>query len=275
MLKAASLDHSLMQHVRQEAFKMGIHCKRVRFPEDEKELSTVLCEIPSREDMPPEEVENVYFSSADYQSSRQVSKRISREAERQGHGKKLELTFKEKCSEAQENLNEWALHGHDRRGLERWANRTHGEERQQEQFQAIMTILQAQDEMLAERKSIDDEKLRKVSHKATKVSRHFARMLGKADLYAVEHERLAIESDADSAKTSATDISSSMSTSTEKTDDDISLPRIHNDQLKDSTHIHKSKRLYTRLPNFLQRTRSSGGKGTKGDPLHKASVKSL
>ena len=51
-----------------------------------------------------------------------------------------------------------------------------------------MAVLQAQDDMLYSKMPIDCEALRKVSHKATRTARHFARMMGKADAYAVGHD---------------------------------------------------------------------------------------
>lgn len=51
-----------------------------------------------------------------------------------------------------------------------------------------MAVLEAQDEMLQKTNGyIDIDRLRKVSYKSTKVARHFARMMGKADSYAVAH----------------------------------------------------------------------------------------
>jgi hypothetical protein len=166
--------------------------RSVSFPSSPTALHTVVCYIETREEL--DNVEDLYFTRTDYQASRSAAKTISKEAERCGYSKNLVDTFSSKSSDIQERLNLWAVHGHSRRGLERWANSKHGEERQQEQFQAIMAVLRAQDDMLAKKSStggaavLDCEKLRKISYKATKTSRHFARMLGKADSYAMAQE---------------------------------------------------------------------------------------
>ena len=113
---------------------------------------------------------------------------ISKESEKFGYSKTLDGVFQEKSKESQDCLNLWAASGHSRRGLERWANREHGEKRQQDQFNAIMTVLREQDDMISRKGKVNDEALRRVSHKATRISRHFARMMGKADSYAVAVE---------------------------------------------------------------------------------------
>ena len=158
------------------------------FPLDEAAISYVVCTVPHREDYSEGEVESLFFSRQEYQTSRSSAKVVSRESEKFGFSKYLIETFSEKAPDVQDKLNAWAVNGHCRRGLERWANPDHGEKRQQEQFHAIMAVLRAQDEMLARKREIDWEKLRKVSHKATKKSRHFARMMGKADSYAIAQE---------------------------------------------------------------------------------------
>lgn len=158
--------------------------KTVQFPD---EVATVVLEIPNREDFTTEDYENMWFSKTEYQVSRSECKIASRDAVRFGYSKNLDETFNEKNQDALDKLQSWAVSGATRRGLERWANRDHGEIRQTEQFKAVMAVLEAQDEMLSKDGVIDVEKLRKVSHKATKMARHFARMMGKADSYAVAH----------------------------------------------------------------------------------------
>lgn len=223
--------------------------KTVKFPDDEESMAKVVCEIECREDLTEEEIETLFFNKAEYSANRQKTKRISRDSERQGFSKKLEKSFVEKSSEVQDRLNDWALHGHERRGLERWANRDHGEKRQQLQFQAIMAVLQEQEDLISSGK-VDEEKLRKVSYKSTKEARHFARMMGKADAFAVDHQDQAAEDSSDAAST-RTDLSSM----TEATDDNISLPRMPDDE----KHPKQSKSKYM-LPNFLQRPKIRNNK---------------
>lgn len=163
-------------------------CRRVQFPESEELLATIVVTVPARTDYDEGELANLFFSRQDYQMSRSQAKVISKESERYGFSKNLEQTWAEKSSDAQDKLNAWAAQGHARRGLERWANGDHGEKRQQDQFQAIMAVLRAQDDMLARKRAIDVEKLRKVSHKSTKIARHFARMMGKADSFAIAQQ---------------------------------------------------------------------------------------
>ena len=165
-------------------------------------LHTVVCELPNREDFTPEDYAALWFSKAEYHTSRSEAKLISRDATRYGFSQNLNDTFGEKSNHSQEFLQLWCTTGDCRRGLERWANHEHGDLRNKEQFQAVQVVLEAQDLMFMAQHSasshtgatttttttMDHEKLRKVSHKATRTARHFARMMGKADSYAVAHE---------------------------------------------------------------------------------------
>lgn len=163
--------------------------RRVQFPDDEG-IFSVVCILPNREEFTDEDLELLWFSKADYHMGRSEAKVISRECVRFGFSSNLENTYTEKNTEAQERLQLWASHDGSRRGLERWANKEHGEKRQQDQFDAIMAVLEAQDELLANSRDgqFDIEKIRKVSSKATKTARHFARMMGKADSYAMAND---------------------------------------------------------------------------------------
>ena len=163
--------------------------RTVRFHEDDDALAKVVYEIPSLDDFTPEDHENLWFSKADYHMCRAEAKVISRESVRLGYSKSLDDIFSEKDAVAQEELQKWAMVDIAIRGLERWANKAHGELRQADQLDAVMAILEAQDEMLSCHKNgriVDAEKLRKVSTKVTKSARKFARMMGKADSLVIE-----------------------------------------------------------------------------------------
>lgn len=197
--------------------------KRVSFPseDDKRQLAQVVCTLPHREDFTDDDLHNLFFSRNDYQMSRSSARVVSKESERYGFSKSLDETYCEKSSAVQERLNEWAVSGHSRRGLERWANSKHGEERQQDQFQAIMTVLRCQDDMIARNNSIDVDKLRKVAHKATKTSRHFARMMGKADSYAMAQE---LRNEQEEEKSTATEMATeAMSCITVASDEDMTV----------------------------------------------------
>lgn len=211
-------------------------------------MANVVCTIPNREDLEDEHREMLYYSRSDYHMSRSTAKVISKESERYGFSKNLDDTFAEKSKGAQENLNLWSSHGHMRRGLERWSNREHGDTRQQDQFQTIMAVLRAQDDLLLKSKHADVEKLRRVSHKSTRTARHFARMLGKADSFALSNDgngsddisvaTEAMGSVSLSVSTHGTNTTSSTcgTTVTEGSDD------THSDSLKDSPPVRTTKR---------------------------------
>lgn len=220
--------------------------RQVRFHGEE---SSVVCMLPNREDFSSDDHEALWFSKSDYHMSRSQAKVISRESARFGLSKNLDDTYSEKNPEAQERLQQWSIHSDSRRGLERWANREHGEVRQQDQFKAIMAVLEAQDELLASSNDgkVDSEKLRKVAHKATKTARQFARMMGKADSHAManamvnELEKSSGQSDGESVATENTTRSgmessaASASMTSEK-----SIPRM-DDDMNDSRHSKGSR----------------------------------
>eukprot|EP00522_Entomoneis_paludosa_P012294 CAMPEP_0172452260 /NCGR_PEP_ID=MMETSP1065-20121228/9983_1 /TAXON_ID=265537 /ORGANISM="Amphiprora paludosa, Strain CCMP125" /LENGTH=150 /DNA_ID=CAMNT_0013204297 /DNA_START=130 /DNA_END=579 /DNA_ORIENTATION=+ len=100
---------------------------------NEAPLPTILCEIPSREDVPDEEKTLLYFSKDDFRATRSVAKAASRECEQAGLSQPLAGAFSTKSKAIQEQLNSWSLSS-DCRGLERWSLHEHGDLRSQEQF---------------------------------------------------------------------------------------------------------------------------------------------
>jgi hypothetical protein len=249
--------------------------RRVTFP-DSEDIATVVCYIPTRKEWSAEEVRDVYFSKAEYCAIREKSRSAGYKVSRSQLHLKLDDVFTEKCSASQERLNAWAAHG-KLRGLERWANREHGEKREHHQFHGVMAVLRAQDEHMARKrrgglsKDNSEDVLRKVSYNATKLARHFARMMGKADFYAAtaanEEDSVILTIDSKSLSTDNTDhLSMSLST---LMSDDISLPRcrastsdsVHNKNsshsrnrwLSESTDTKKPRALHSRLPAFMHR----------------------
>lgn len=216
--------------------------KGVKFPEDEDKIARVVAEIPNREDFEEEDFGLLWHTKDDYQLSRSAAKVTSRDCIRYGFCKTLDDTFCEKNKDILEKLQQWTSASTTRRGLERWSNKDHGELRQTEQFRAVMAVLEAQDEMLSKDGVIDVEKLRKVSHKATKVARHFARMMGKADSYAVAHIDDDPKGDSETVATGqSSGEESGVSLETADFGDDFSLDRV------DETAIKTTK---TRSPWF-------------------------
>jgi hypothetical protein len=159
--------------------------RRVWFPEEEDELAEVVCEVDSRSELTEEDRDALFFCNDEYVSLKSDARLMSSGCERSGCSKHLDGVFDEKSKEAQAKLNKWVEDGQEQRGLERMANTEMGDLRQQEQFRVIMDVLRAQDDMIIEKGEVDAEALRKVSCKATKVARHFARMMAKADARSV------------------------------------------------------------------------------------------
>jgi hypothetical protein len=164
--------------------------RRVSFPPNEGDLHTVVCTVPHRGDYDEFVIAALFFSRDEHQAARSSARAAVRSHEGYGQSKLLDGTFSEKSPDLQEKLNRWAEVADlsSQRGLERWANEDHGDGRNQAQFHAIMAVLGAQEDMLRRGREVDMEKLRKVSTKATRKARHFARMMGKADSFCVMQE---------------------------------------------------------------------------------------
>ena len=159
--------------------------KSVRFEQQGDELANTIHKVPCRTDMDAIEFKSLFFDKEDYRTARSAARRDSLEVERNGSAQQLQMAFGVKSKASQEQLNCWTTANHGCRGLERWANKIHGEKRQIEQFAAVMAILRAQDDMINANQNIDRDALRRIATKSTRNARHFARMMGKADSYAV------------------------------------------------------------------------------------------
>jgi hypothetical protein len=140
-----------------------------------------------------------WFARSDYHFSRQSARVIAKESERYGHSKHLEGVYTSAFSQqAQDMLNLWSLHGHSRRGLERWANSRHGRIRKEDQQMYEQGILRAQQELKLKNegdKNAQAERLREVSLVLSRKSRLFAQMMGEADANATASDRTAYTKD--------------------------------------------------------------------------------
>jgi len=136
-----------------------------------------------------EDVRNaLYYSRSDYHFSRSSAKVIAKESERYGHSAHLDDTFISSFDQrVQDSLNMWCLHGHSRRGLERWSNRWYGQERKDDQYMYIEGLLRAQAEMKL-KDEYSEERLREVSHVLSRKARLHAQMIGQADRHAAKWE---------------------------------------------------------------------------------------
>lgn len=154
----------------------------------------------NREDLTEEDRSALWFCADEYLVLKCDTRMESLASERDGLAKALlEGVYAEKSRQSQVKLNRWVAEmGPERRGLERSVNQSLADARQNAQFQSIMDVLKAQDEMILKARrpmshvhstttaatSLDDEAVRKVYTKATRASRHFARMMAKADALA-------------------------------------------------------------------------------------------
>lgn len=161
--------------------------RSVTFPESAEQLAQVVDHIANREDLTEEDRTALWFSAEDYLVLKSDARLESLASERDKLAKNLlSGVYREKSKQCQDKLDRWVAEaGQERRGLEKSSNKELAEERQTIQFQSIMDVLRTQDEMLLSRqRAINDSELRKVYTTASRASRHFARMMAKADALA-------------------------------------------------------------------------------------------
>jgi hypothetical protein len=162
--------------------------RSVRFPQDEQAIGTVVLEVESCFDFSDEDKKALWFARSDYHFSRSTARVLAKESERYGHSKHLDRVYITAFDQqVQDQLNLWALHGYGRRGLERWANSSHGQSRKDDQYMYIQGVIRAQQEMKL-RETFDEERLREVGHILSRKSRLFAQMMGEADAHSAKWE---------------------------------------------------------------------------------------
>ena len=177
----------------------------VKFPEEH--IAQVVLEIDPCFSFTDEQRKCLWYARSDYHFSKQSARVVAKESERYGHSKHLEGVYISAYSQqVQDTLNLWALHGHTRRGLERWANSRHGLIRKNDHEMYEQGILRAQQEMKFKNACEGDkdqqaERLREVSLVLSRKSRLFAQMMGEADAKAVASDQSATR---DSSKNEAT-----------------------------------------------------------------------
>lgn len=154
----------------------------------------VVFEVESCFNFPEDIRRDLWHSRDDYEFSRSSAKVVAKESERYGYSRHLDGAYLDSYdAQVQDALKTWGLHGHSRRGLERWCNRVHGRIRKDDQYMHTHGVLRAQAEMKL-KEEYSHDRLREMSHCLSKKSRLFAQMMGEADSHAVQCELGLIDS---------------------------------------------------------------------------------
>mmetsp|Transcript_8719 Transcript_8719/g.20871 ORF Transcript_8719/g.20871 Transcript_8719/m.20871 type:complete len:269 (+) Transcript_8719:142-948(+) len=165
---------------------------RVHFPQEKGALATVLCEIEDVLSLTSEDKTRLWFSRSDYDFSKSSARVVAKESERYGKSKHLDNTYvKTFDQDAQTSLNLWAMHGPQRRGLERWANSAHGDLRKKDQHRYTSSLLRAQTDMKLKgvEPSVRTQMLQTIGEGLSQRSRQFAQMMASADAEAAKWEQ--------------------------------------------------------------------------------------
>lgn len=164
---------------------------RVHFPQEKDALATVLCEIEDVLSLTSEDKARLWFSWSEYDFSKSSARVVAKESERYGKSKHLDNCYvKTFDQDAQTSLNLWALHGPQRRGLERWANSAHGDVRKKDQHRYMSSLLRAQTDMNLKgvEPNVRVQMLQTISEGLSQRSRQFAQMIAAADAEAAKWE---------------------------------------------------------------------------------------
>lgn len=165
----------------------------VRFAEGDR-LAQVMADVESCFDYPEDIRHALYHSRSEYHFSKSSARVVAKEAERYGHSRHLDGSYLDSYDpQVQTSLNLWCLHGHSRRGLERWCNGSHGHARKEDSHLYIHGVLRAQAAMRLQGEFCH-ERLREVSHVLSRRARLFARMLGEGDSESAKWEFGIVES---------------------------------------------------------------------------------
>jgi hypothetical protein len=149
-------------------------------------MEEVMCELPPMTD---ESLRIRWYLRTDFVIIKKTARMIARESRRFGYSTGLNNTFGGDHNDVtQSKLNLWCKHGHSRRGLEEWSNKSnHGGSRSEAKKEAIKGVIEAQAELQQSGVPEDDqaEVLGRFTASLTESARTFARMMGAADAFAV------------------------------------------------------------------------------------------
>mmetsp|Transcript_23645 Transcript_23645/g.33186 ORF Transcript_23645/g.33186 Transcript_23645/m.33186 type:complete len:223 (+) Transcript_23645:75-743(+) len=160
--------------------------RKLRFPAKVDELEQILTRVRNLSEISREERRTLWYNSLDFDFFKQTARAISKETRRCGGGDLLDYP-----DEA--NLKKWACFGHSRRGLERWCNKQHGNERRRAAQASIEAVLQAQDTMKRQDGQATVERLSEIYSMFTQEATDLAQHMGTADEHAVAREKSAYQ----------------------------------------------------------------------------------
>jgi len=134
---------------------------------------------------------DVWFLQSDLSSIKHKAMALAKESSQFGLGSLLSNVYGKNDEDTQHALNRWACHGSSRRGLERWINRSYCQKRSDIRRRTIKSLVRAQRKMVLEGCTDQDYRwivLARLCEALSRDARLFARVLGKADEYALQEE---------------------------------------------------------------------------------------
>mmetsp|Transcript_28121 Transcript_28121/g.39566 ORF Transcript_28121/g.39566 Transcript_28121/m.39566 type:complete len:217 (-) Transcript_28121:92-742(-) len=160
--------------------------RQLRFPVKAEELEIISGQVRNLSEISREERRSLWYNSLDFDFFKQTARAIAKETRRCGGGDLLDYPD-------EENLKKWACFGHSRRGLERWCNKEHGNERRRTAQTSIEAVLQAQHTLKRQSEEVTIERLSDVYSMFTQEATEFAKQMGTADEFAVAKVKYAYQ----------------------------------------------------------------------------------
>ena len=163
--------------------------KSVRFAQN---VACVVSQVPSRNEMDPEDILLQWFSSEEFSQIKSTAKEIAFQARCYGFDRLLDNTLDVRTtSSSASSLQKWTLKSDMRRGLEMWINKSHTQERHRRRKMTIDSVLDCQEVLWAKNVPPEDmeTELANVSELCSLSSKVFAARMGAADANAVKSRR--------------------------------------------------------------------------------------
>ena len=154
--------------------------RSVHFPQNSNDLSRVVCFVPSRCDLTTRDRQILWFQQAEFTVIKRTARVIASDSSSYGLGAILDDCYGEMTEERQANINQWCMHGHSRRGLERWSSRIQGNRRVQDNQRTVEETLSIQAVMKLTG-GVNEEVLGQQYSQMCYIAKGFALMMGRAD----------------------------------------------------------------------------------------------
>ena len=154
--------------------------RKVHFPQNPNELSRVVCILPRRCDLTTQDRQISWFQKAEFTVIKRTARVIACDSSSYRLGAILDDCYGEVSEKRQANMNQWCMHGHSRRGLERWSSSIQGNLRVRDNQRIVEETLSIQTVMRLTG-GVNAEEMGRQYSQMCDIATGFALMMGRAD----------------------------------------------------------------------------------------------